>query len=679
MPQGPQEKSGMTRGQQDGRTPRRRQSEESPGKNHGSGSDRDAAPVVREDVSASLSAIRSLITELSQRSLSRDQLQDDIFTSTKAIREDIVNLRENISQSLHKELPRVAGRDDSRPRSPRPGKGHTPAKILGHDHSNTSRQSSARSLGAHPPPREETDPYDSSRPLLDRQGLSPQESALAEPEPLAARSKRSRDDVSSRNMSLIVNKNQISSESFGRGSFQGDTQTSISGVDRVSKQQGARRRVGRKTTRGLYSAEDHASELELGLGDGGKYAHKPFSAVLKEFVRGPTFNHTSLVVLVLYALFVVVETEHRARCWQLTEIDVLAFQVECAFACIFFFEILLRVWAHEMRFFKGPSSKGNLFDLGGLFLQAIGLVVTYVCRCDLPFLRPVKLIRCMRLVRAVHLVDELQTLTSSIACSLKPFFWSMLLLLLSTLVFGVIVTNWVIDSKRQMIKLDEDFESTSLHDKLEESFGTLGSSMMVMYQTISEGLPWSEVVVVLQAMGSPGLVGLVIVYVSFMLFVMLNVVTAFFVDATIRAAEEDSKRIMMSELWRVFRPADSEEDDPTSYTITLTEFQKHLDNPKMKAFLKALDLDAESALESPFFHLIDSDGSGEVDLDELVSGCLRLTGGAKSFDVLSLYHDHTCYAGVASARMEMIENSITRIESACVEGREHADSPGQTW
>lgn len=54
----------------------------------------------------------------------------------------------------------------------------------------------------------------------------------------------------------------------------------------------------------------------------------------------------------------------------------------------------------------------------------------------------------------------------------------------------------------------------------------------------------------------------------------------------------------------------------------------------MQDYFKCLNVDVEEARQ--VFDLLDSDGGGMLDAHELVSGCLRLRGPAKSLDMCLL-------------------------------------------
>eukprot|EP00927_Polykrikos_kofoidii_P070818 TRINITY_DN6719_c0_g1_i3.p1 TRINITY_DN6719_c0_g1~~TRINITY_DN6719_c0_g1_i3.p1 ORF type:complete len:754 (-),score=124.10 TRINITY_DN6719_c0_g1_i3:78-2339(-) len=396
--------------------------------------------------------------------------------------------------------------------------------------------------------------------------------------------------------------------------------------------------------------------------------HNLLRPAFTQLVCSEKFHHSASVAVMLYTVFIGIESDYSAR-YVNRPVPVIFKVMEVIFGIIFLIEITLRILVHGVRFFTGSSWKSNVFDLAVVVLQGFEMLASLWYEGW--FLRNLKLLRCLRLIHVLHMVGELRTLTISIMNSVRSLFWSVLLLVLISFIFGVTLTNIVSSGRRNtVIEAAGDYAGEAglleeaAPEQLTEFYGSLTATMLMLYQCITDGRHWGELVTPLVEACSPWLALLFCVYMSFMIFAMLNVLTAFFVESTLRVAEEDKKRHMMSELWEAFRPPTQHDEDEDVYdhSISIDEFQRHLDNPKMKAFLDALDLDAESAAVSPFFHLIDTDGSGEVDAEELVSGCLRLTGVAKSFDVLSFAHDYREDAKNAKDFWVRTELGLSRME-----------------
>merc|ERR1711934_390605 len=75
-------------------------------------------------------------------------------------------------------------------------------------------------------------------------------------------------------------------------------------------------------------------------------------------------------------------------------------------------------------------------------------------------------------------------------------------------------------------------------------------------------------------------------------------------------------------------------DEDGSGTLTPDEVKAAMDNPDNMKKLALLDLPFEDPIE--LFTLLDVDNSGEISIDEFISGCMRIKGTAKSKDILAL-------------------------------------------
>merc|ERR1740123_465743 len=72
-------------------------------------------------------------------------------------------------------------------------------------------------------------------------------------------------------------------------------------------------------------------------------------------------------------------------------------------------------------------------------------------------------------------------------------------------------------------------------------------------------------------------------------------------------------------------------------TISWDEFEAHLGEERLVAFFKDIDLCMSEA--KGLFMLLDCDGSGQVGMDEFLSGCLNLRGPARALDMQLLMRE----------------------------------------
>merc|ERR1712187_79501 len=84
-----------------------------------------------------------------------------------------------------------------------------------------------------------------------------------------------------------------------------------------------------------------------------------------------------------------------------------------------------------------------------------------------------------------------------------------------------------------------------------------------------------------------------------------------------------------------------------------------LTDPNMEFFLRSIDLNPSDARQ--LFVLLDADGSGEIDTEELLVGLTRLQGGAKAMDLAHLMYQFTTQAHIWENYFARLENKLSAI------------------
>merc|ERR1719188_947840 len=136
--------------------------------------------------------------------------------------------------------------------------------------------------------------------------------------------------------------------------------------------------------------------------------------------------------------------------------------------------------------------------------------------------------------------------------------------------------------------------------------------MVSLFMAITGGADWSDLVLPLRGINEV-YEAMFILYIFFMLFGVLNVVVGAFVATTSQIVDEDKEALVKLEIERFekyrqrikgfFREADLDQ----SGTLSWEEFRRHLEDPKVKAYFQALELDVSQA--HVLFDLLDTDAS----------------------------------------------------------------------
>lgn len=342
------------------------------------------------------------------------------------------------------------------------------------------------------------------------------------------------------------------------------------------------------------------------------------------------------------------------------------------------------------------SWKWNLFDLTLLATTWMDVVQSSV---NLSFLRSMKLYRLIRLMRvgkilralkAFRFLGGVRKMILSVAGSLTSLFWAFLLMSVIMYVVSLVMLQGIEGFLSDQVEQEREaflavrrlapqrmLESPSmegeevgtaadggrggtpasahgrrlisyyledddtLYDALHKWYGGILSTMLTLFRTISGGAEWAEVAQPVSDLPGGMMYTLVwVMFMAFMIFGVLNVLTGVFCDAAMKAANEDKDMViqeLMDEtehhvkaLGDIFNTC----DEDGSGSIDQGEFEQMVDTPEVRNTLLRLGIEAEQAKD--LFSLLDDDESGTIGIGEFVSGCLRMKGGAKSVDIVTL-------------------------------------------
>merc|ERR1712232_56757 len=152
------------------------------------------------------------------------------------------------------------------------------------------------------------------------------------------------------------------------------------------------------------------------------------------------------------------------------------------------------------------------------------------------------------------------------------------------------------------------------------------------------------------------------VYVSFTIFCVLNILTGVFVQNAnaLVAAEENEFTMAVPQAdvqqETIDRLFDSIDDNMTG-TITIEEFESICHHPDVHALLKDLGLDITPETARGFFLMLNFDHDGSLSKEEFSTGVSRVSGTAKSIDMAQLMSN---YGKVLTMVEELERIDITR-------------------
>lgn len=422
--------------------------------------------------------------------------------------------------------------------------------------------------------------------------------------------------------------------------------------------------------------EDELGELEqfslssLFL-DPVKRAPPPCRERLKKLLKSNLFELILGATIISNAVWIGIEIDWTAgNPTAQTPVGYLV--VGYVYTAVFAVELWLQLLAYGRAFFYGMPCQQlcwNYLDLviviSSLFevvLDVLAATVTQQQQADssgdnstvdmgnlriVRMIRVTRLMRLLRIGRIVKFMRALRMLVFSIISTLKSVFWSMLLLVIIIYVFAILLTQAVSDHIMAVEFGDqEEFLDEATLSKLDDHWGSVSESMLSLFMSICGGVSWYDVVRPLRDLNKVWLF-VFLIFITFVYFAVLNVVTGVFCQSAIESTQNDqdamiqafiaNKQLYTSRFRSLFKRIDEDE----SGVITKEEFLHHVNDPEVQAYFATLDLEAQDAVH--LFRLIDNgcnnldDG---IDIEDFVMGCLRLKGMAKSSDMARLMHEN---------------------------------------
>jgi len=302
------------------------------------------------------------------------------------------------------------------------------------------------------------------------------------------------------------------------------------------------------------------------------------------------------------------------------------------------------------------------------FLVSAGVLDTSEVRA-IGVIRVTRLLRTFRMVRVVKSIRSLRTLLLSIAITVKSLLWVVVLIVMIFYGFGIAFTQAAQDHFRNGHARSSPGLMPS---ELKAFWGTLPRSMFTLFKAIAGGISWHEVVLPLSDVGWFW-VSLFCLFIVLVVFAILNVVTGVFCQSAMESAQKDKALATAEQMANQEKFQHSmrclfyEIDSDSSGVITLDELESTLREADLAAYLNSLGIDAQDVWT--LFKLLDKDGSGTVDIDEFISGCSNLKGGAKAVHIAELAYDQRIMILTLERFMDTMEVKFSKLAKSLKEGK----------
>eukprot|EP00929_Paragymnodinium_shiwhaense_P101158 TRINITY_DN64016_c0_g1_i1.p1 TRINITY_DN64016_c0_g1~~TRINITY_DN64016_c0_g1_i1.p1 ORF type:complete len:711 (-),score=138.33 TRINITY_DN64016_c0_g1_i1:135-2213(-) len=357
-----------------------------------------------------------------------------------------------------------------------------------------------------------------------------------------------------------------------------------------------------------------------------------------------------------------------------------------AFSVNFVIELTVRLLAERSGFCGGPNFYWNVFDsvlvstsVFELFLDiykvlAMGTLEggnTGLSNMRLfRIVRITRLIRLFRIARVLRFVRALSLLIFSIMITMRSLVWATVLMSLIIYFFAIVICQGVTNHLNETCNEGP----CPFRAALDESWGSLPRASMSLFQIISGGKDWDDLTRPLGSIDS-SLTATVLVFIVFSQFAVLNVVTGVFCQGAVESAQRDreimvqslltNKQVFIDTIGSQFAQMFNKMGGGGGGGLSLEVFEHHLQEKSVREYFALLDLDVSDAWM--LFKLLDEDGSGEIDIEEFVDGCLKLKGNARSIDLAKIGHESKHANRSMSSALGEIRNALAGLGGVVTE------------
>eukprot|EP00928_Gymnodinium_smaydae_P044249 TRINITY_DN29523_c0_g8_i1.p1 TRINITY_DN29523_c0_g8~~TRINITY_DN29523_c0_g8_i1.p1 ORF type:complete len:576 (-),score=139.20 TRINITY_DN29523_c0_g8_i1:148-1875(-) len=389
------------------------------------------------------------------------------------------------------------------------------------------------------------------------------------------------------------------------------------------------------------------------------------TTAIGRFVQGSLFDKLSAVLLVGNAVFIGFQVENSFN-------DVPPFAIDMIdyFFCVaFLIELGLRLYGYGCyRFWcKKEDRAWNTFDFLIVLLSTFdtGVSIFSSGADDSPLgnisvlrvIRIVRITRVLRIIRVMKFFQDLRILVAAIASTLKTAAFAFMLIMFTMYMFGIAITQMVAEYYKERKAAGSP---VAQDDDLIQFFGSIFLTIFTLFMTVAGGIDWRDAAVPLLNSSSIAFL-FFIMYVMLMILCVMNVLTGIFCQSAIDTAAADKESVIQIHLQEKQRFIETLQtmfdkmDNSRTGILRVEDFHTHLSEETMQAMLKSLEIEVRDALT--LFELLDTDGSGEVDINEFVTGCITLRGGAKAVHMEKVSNMNKVF----SARFDDLDKELQAI------------------
>lgn len=316
--------------------------------------------------------------------------------------------------------------------------------------------------------------------------------------------------------------------------------------------------------------------------------------------------------------------------------------LEWLFCVIFVGELVIKVKYYRKSFFSEAWNWLTLFIASMAFVDVVILAPLKLSGKlrMLSLVRIVNLLRLKRVMSEYRMLKELELVLKGLVGCMLNLAWAVALLLVILYVFAIFAVTAIgsnQDSYQRVRKLGNGWDHEAL-------FGTIGRSMLTLIQMMTLDT-WSSGIARQVLDQQWHMIFFFILFMVLTTFGIMNLIVAIVVEQTLnttretaqrsRAAEERARNTELHYIKTIFLLLDTD----CSGELNMEEFVEGCEDSEVQWRLRAIELNRNDAKR--LFQVIDGTGSRTLTMDEFIEGCTKLKGVARSKDLLALQSQAT--------------------------------------
>jgi len=389
-------------------------------------------------------------------------------------------------------------------------------------------------------------------------------------------------------------------------------------------------------------------------------------------------------VILLNAIFIFYTTDLEMQNIETPfDLDPRVQIAEVLLASFYVVELVLKLMVHRLFFFWNSEMSWNCFDFMLVVFSIFENLFTFLAfntgdvaeestgsGVNLAFLRLVRLcriVKILRVFRTLKFFSELRLMLDCVLGSLMNVMWCVIMLVFVMYVFALLLQQGIVE---HLTLVHARQDGTDV-EQLTTYFGSVGSTVVTLFQASTSGVDWNEPY---QALRKTGMVMPMafLGYVAFVFISVWNIVTSIFVEKALKLAMPDADMVIVEHqlqdaqdhkmLTKLFK-SKSKSSDGIEQRLGLEEFRKLVETYEFRSYLQSRGIDIKNA-ETFFRMLVELQGETTIDATTFANACVRMKGAATSIDLQTVMFTTHLMNREQRKSFESLYSSLANIEAS---------------